>query len=252
MTAVLGLMAFEFSDWKSPEKDHAGSGQIVEKEDEEKIDTYTNIVYQIGPRHSPIKKSEIDQATDLSTFFTPSELQEINSLNFTEIIIVKNESQSNEREVGYSNKLTKAQLKLLQSYGYSTGFSIRADFEGINKETGEMESRWFNPHLTIVPETQAEYSEGADELASHFKENTWNVRKNVAAGNFRPAFVSFTVTTSGDIKDVKLHGSNFPAIDAKMIELIHATTGKWVPARNAKGEKVEQEIVVAFGPNNGC
>ena len=35
--------------------------------------------------------------------------------------------------------------------------------------------------------------------------------------------------------------------DKKMIELITNLPGKWAPAENQKGEKVDQELVISFG-----
>jgi hypothetical protein len=36
-----------------------------------------------------------------------------------------------------------------------------------------------------------------------------------------------------------------------MAELIANTSGEWIPAENAQGEKVEQELVLFFG-SMGC
>ena len=45
--------------------------------------------------------------------------------------------------------------------------------------------------------------------------------------------------------------SGYPAIDKTMIELLTNAPGKWKPAKNAKGEKVDQQLVFSFG-EVGC
>ena len=51
---------------------------------------------------------------------------------------------------------------------------------------------------------------------------------------------------------VKLDGaSGYLSINNRMIELINKAPGKWNPAENAKGEKVDQELAVSFGLR-GC
>ena len=46
--------------------------------------------------------------------------------------------------------------------------------------------------------------------------------------------------------------TGYPSIDEKFIELIKNIPGKWIPAENAKGEKMEQEFVFTFGPADRC
>ena len=68
------------------------------------------------------------------------------------------------------------------------------------------------------------------------------------ADKLQPAKLYFTVSKEGMIENVRLdRTSNFPAVDETMIELITNAPGKWIPAENSKGEKVDQELVVSFG-----
>ncbi len=249
--SVMCLTAFGFVDWRSPkDEDVIVKNNLAEKETKNDVDT--DFMYSIGPRFAPIKKTEIDHATDISTFFDTDELNQMKVLNSVHLIIIENDIQTNQREIGFSDKLTRAQLQLLQSADYSTGFGIRAEFEMINKETGELESKWLNPHLTIVPETQAEYIDGIPALTKYFQENTVGYGKDIALKELRPAMLYFTVTKAGKLKKLNLgRGSNFSKIDTKVIELLKTTTGKWKPARDSKGNKIEQELVVAFGIG-GC
>jgi hypothetical protein len=138
----------------------------------------------------------------------------------------------------------------MQSLDYSTNFVIWADYEGKNKETGELEDTHWTPYLTIVPEKQAEYTHGKEALKKFLKENSeaTRIKAKVEPEKLQPAKLFFTVTKTGTIENVRLdRTSNYPLVDNKMIELIKNTPGTWIPAENHKGEKVDQELVVSFG-----
>lgn len=211
---------------------------------------FEDFIYEIGTRFGPIKKSDIDKATSFSDFLETEEIASIVAFKSVDIVIIKDDKETDIREIGYSNTLTASQLTLLQSFKHSTNFMIRADFQQKNKETGRLENNYTSPYLTIVPEKQAEYANGIDSLKEFLKENsiTARVQANVDPEKLKPAKLYFTVTKSGTIENVKLdRSSNYPLVDKKMIELIQDTPGKWLPAENIKGEKVDQELVVSFG-----
>lgn len=131
-----------------------------------------DFLYDIGTRFSPMLKNNLLTATSIYDFFNAEEVEEIASLKSVNIIIIKNERQTAIRALGYSDQFTKTQLELLQTFDYSTSFSIRVDYEKLNIETGMMEGGFFNPHLTIVPEKQAEYTWGKEALIAYLKENS--------------------------------------------------------------------------------
>lgn len=112
----------------------------------------------------------------------------------------------------------------------------------------------FTLYGTDEREKQAEYEGGTEALMEFFKENSKEaeVRANVQMDELPPFKLVFTVTKNGTIENVKMDGtSGYLSIDNTMIKLITNAPGKWDPAENAKGEKVDQELVVSFGLT-GC
>ena len=251
---TLGLTAFGVLNWNdsmtdqvetSVSEDVAINTQVIGPINKR---IFSDFIYDVGPRFGPIKKGDLDKARTFDDFISEEHAKRIVSYKSLSVIYIINDEQSEIRETGYSDELTAAQLELLRSADYSTNFLIRADYQQKNTETGALEDSYSTPHLTIVPEKQAAYVNGKDALMAYLKENSKEVRTNVQADELQPAKLFFTVTKNGTIENVKLdRSSNYPAVDNKMIELISKAPGTWEPAENAKGEKVDQELVVSFG-----
>jgi len=251
---TLILTAYGFINWNVSKTDQLAISideNITTKTqvpDKVKNRFFTDFIYDVGPRFGAIKKRELDQATSITPFFDKKQLQSIVSLKSVSIILIKSDKRTDTKTTGYSNKLTTAQLKLLQSFDYSTSFLIKAEYQQINQKTGKLEDSYSTPHLTIVPEKEASYSQGMDALKKFLKENSKKYRIDVDPEKLKPAKLYFTVTKKGTIENIKLdRPSGYPLVDKTMIELINKTPGTWQAAENYKGEKVDQELVVSFG-----
>ncbi len=223
---------------------------VANTPDAEKIEgpILTDFIYDVGPRFSPIKKGDIEKARSVNDFLEEKQIQAITSIKSVNVIIIKDDKQSDIREMGFSERLTEAQLSLLRNSDYSTNFLIRVEFQQNNETTGKSEHGYSTPHLTIVPEKQAKYSMGKDALMQYLRENSLVARANVQDDKLQPAKLFFTVTKSGTIENVRLdRTSNYPEVDKRMIELITTVPGTWEPALNDEGKKVDQELVISFG-----
>lgn len=209
---------------------------------------FSDFIYDIGPRFGPIKKVDLNKVTSFADFMEKGDEEQIVTYKFVEVIIIKNDKETTTREAGNSAELTSAQVNLLRTSDYSTNLKIRADVTQKNRQTGEPEDSYWTPHLTIVPEKQAVYVKGKDSLMEFLRENSKESWVNVVKDKLQPARLYFTVTKNGTIENVTLDSSsNFPEVDIRMIELINQTPGKWQPAENSRGEKVDQELVLFFG-----
>lgn len=250
----LSLIAFGLNNIDESISDHEDSmsynSSALDIQLKEEINdiVYSDFFYDMGPRFGPIKKSVLDNARSIIDFLPREQTQAVVSYKSVSVIIIKDDRQTDIRETGYSDMLTDNQIKLLRSSDYSTNFLIRAEYLEMNMETNKLEDNYFSPHLTIVPEKQAEYEGGRDALLKHLSKNNIENTANLNEDKLQPAKLYFTVTTKGAISNVKLdRTSGYPKIDKKMIELISKAPGKWKPARNSRGEKVEQELVISFG-----
>ena len=68
----------------------------------------------------------------------------------------------------------------------------------------------------------------------------------------RPGKVFFTVTTTGEIENIKVvQTSGYDSLDEKMVDVIKSLPSNWTSAKDANGTPVDQELVVSFG-KMGC
>ncbi|MFT4771752.1 MAG: hypothetical protein ACI9CP_001674 [Cryomorphaceae bacterium] len=212
-----------------------------------KPNVLTDFFYDFGPRFNPITKQELSEARSVSDFVDQKEIARMDGVRSMTVIVIENDNQTNQRILGKGEKLSNDQLKLIQSFDYSSHFLIRAEFRS-NRQVELREENIYRPHMTVVPEKQAAYEGGKEALLSYMRESNQKNTCNLDERKLQPAKLSFTVTKNGMLEQVSLdRTSGYMAIDESMIKLANNLPGKWQPAENAKGEKVDQVLVLSFG-----
>ncbi|NNC95830.1 MAG: hypothetical protein HKN92_09735 [Chitinophagales bacterium] len=213
-----------------------------------------NFFYDLGSRYNrTISKEEMKNITSISEFLQEHEVESMVECHSVDISVIDDDYNAVVSEKGESSAFTAEQIMLLQSSPYSTNILIRAEYTMKNAETSELEESYSTPHITIVPEKQAEYEGGKDAFIDYLIEiNDKEQQYKVDRDKLKPGKVMFTVTADGKISNVKLSStSGYFDIDNRMVGLIKNAPDKWTPAENANGEKVDQELVLSFG-QIGC
>jgi TonB family protein len=153
---------------------------------------------------------------------------------------------------GTDQVLDAEQRKFLWSLDYSDSFVIHAWSRPNNGAAVTTSDNHFTPHVTIVPEHEAVNSLGKEAMIAHVQNGTSAFAYLVDAQTLRSGKVHFTVDKAGMVSDVRLsESSGYPALDARVLELLNTLPGTWSAASNAAGEAVEQEFVFSFG-TVGC
>ena len=156
--------------------------------------------------------------------------------------------EGNNSEIDQIETLVNEAIVINESVTGKINTSIFCDFTGPRP----LETSHWGPYLPVDPVKQAAYEGGMEALMEYLKENSKEARAGQQMDKLQPFKLVFTVTKKGTIENVKLDGtSGYLSIDYRMIDLILKAPGKWEPAENSKGEKVDQEQVVALGPT-GC
>jgi hypothetical protein len=205
-------------------------------------------IYDVGTRFSPIKKERLSNNLSITHFLDEMQRDRITSVEAIEIIVIENDKQTERRIKSIGSEFNTAQIHLLKSFNYSEGFKLRIDYKEKHFGSEDLFDAYSTPHHTIVPETQAEYIYGKKALINYLKEHTIEATANIPEDKLKPAKLYFTITKDGSINSIYLdRTSGYPEVDALMMQLINNTPGGWIPAVNAKGENVDQELVVSFG-----
>jgi TonB family protein len=105
--------------------------------------------------------------------------------------------------------------------------------------------------VTAVPETEAMYPGGKEEMTSFLQGNIFNKISTIhAAERIGQAVVKFTVNENGKVMNARIARSSAdPIIDKLILDAIRKMP-VWKPAKNQKGLNVRQEFSIPFG--GGC
>lgn len=253
--AALGLTAFGFinsTNVVTAEETTAIKEKITPEtalEGPVKENNRPDFRYDVSSRYlMTITKEKLQHAKSITDILPQDWTDFIVSYKEISINFIENNEQSEYKASGNTELLNAAQLKLLQAAEYSTNVLIRADYLEKHKESGNLIDNYITPHLTIIPAKQAEYDKGKNALLKYLKENSGEIISTVKKQKLQPGRLNFTVSKNGTISEVELESSSgYPAIDKTMTDLINNMPGKWEPAENAKGEKVDQKLVFFYG-----
>ena len=252
------VAAFAFKNANEPTPDSQELASVEESASEMKS---TEIVpekkdpviqFDLGPRFKGIKKSDLNKATSFEDFIGKKHANRITKYKSLSVIDLDDDKQTDRKITTNSGQLTEEQQDRLQAAGLSTNILIWAEYTEKWEDTGVVEDSYWTPHLTVVPEKQAVYIHGEKAFLAYLEENIPEFTDYVRREQLQPGRIYFTVGPMGTITQVDLQASSgVPKMDEKLVKLIYQAPGKWTPAENADGEKVEQVLVVFFG-TMGC
>jgi len=211
------------------------------------------ILYDVSPRFmGTVTKEELNEVTSMAHFLPKDLAESIVVYRSVSVIILDHNYKFVTTVKGETELFNAEQLELLRSAPYSTDILIRAEFQELITVHGELRENYATPHMTVVPEKQAVYLSGKDALIAYVKKNSDKHLAKIRVDALQPGKARFTISTAGKVDRVFLEStSGYDPLDKEVLELIAKMPGTWEPAENAKGEKVEQELVFAFG-TIGC
>lgn len=234
------------------------------QEPPEDDDPQENLDYLVDTWSSPVTKEEVRHITSISDFWSEEDKAKYKHDAFRDIWVVNlknyhdwtldvSEVEPGRKATGQTEEFTKEQLALVANADYSDHLRFSARFNSTKIETGEVEENvLISQTVCVVPDVQAAYKGGFDVLVNYLKVASKDMVKHVKRDRVGRSRVFFTVTNNGSIADVKMvETSNYSDVDEALIKIVKDIPRKWSPARNGKGEKVDQELVFTFG-RAGC
>ena len=220
----------------------------------EGISTKSNFMQELyfevrGNYSHPVKKEKLNEAKLINDIIPGYPENWINQYISVEILAMRNGNSMKTK--GLNNVLSPEQKNILQSTELGAKIEIIVNYKSKNPVTEKIENYMLNFSLIVIPETEAEYVGGYQQLAKYIKENVINKISKTTPTQFQSGIVIFTINEKGEIVDAKISKSSGDSMTDKfLIESVNKMP-KWKPAENSNGIKVKQEFQFSFG-NKGC
>lgn len=216
---------------------------------DEKESDIAHIFQGFGPRFNPIKRSELITAFSARSFLPKEHLKRISTFNSTTIKLITEDRNYGEGISNFGELMSKEQLTQLNNLPYSSNFVVEINTGRYDPENGlTVGEDQYTPHLTLVPEVQAEYQPGLGALFQFLRLNSQPEIDRLDEDNLGPGRLYITIGKNGKLQGLKLWSSSRnEAFDNRVIELMSSLPGEWKPAEDAEGNTVEQELVLFFG-----
>ena len=247
--SAFGLMAFGYNHWNSNKACKNSPINI----NIDMANAEVDLIYNVDSRFiNRITKEDLLKAKSIVDILPRKATESIVNYYSTRVSILHGNEESDQRAVGTSEVLNHDQIKLLKTMNYSTNFYIRSDYQLKNDETGQLGNSYLTYYMTLIPEKEATYATGQSALIDYLKLGMKDKTAIIKQDKLQPGRVIFTVTKEGTIENVALTStSGYPSVDDDLVELIRTIPGKWRPASNSNGEKVDQDLIFFFG-TQGC
>lgn len=209
-----------------------------------------DLSYEIRGTYShPVKKEKLNGAKSMSDIIPGYPTSWITDYISTEISTTCNGKTT--KAMGTNDILSTEQISILNTVDPGTDITIDITYKSKNAVTGQIEINRMHFSATVVPEIEAEYLGGYQEMTQYLKENAINKISQTNKKEFQPAVVRFTVNEKGEISNAQVSKtSGNQKIDRLLLDAIN-NMPKWRAAQNSKGINVKQEFEFSVG-NVGC
>lgn len=202
----------------------------------------------MGSRFWPISKSDLAKFTEVKDFIGEEEMERQTTVQATSLIVIENEKQTDTRYSGESEMLTDEQIEVLRNAEYGDHFCLKTFFEPRSDKEEAEGYNIYNPHFTIAPETSASYALGEEMIYDYLKAIIKDELDGVSEKDLSPGKFNFIINADGYLQSIEQNGScGIKTLDEKLKEALNKLPGKWIPAKNAEGENVSQQLVLSYG-----
>ena len=200
--------------------------------------------------HKKIKLGQIQQAETLKDLNPSFPAEWIDSNAYVKVVLSSEQEEKVFQVTGPNDQLTPKQQALINQLNISDQLKILVKYNSINAATQIKELRNIEFTLTLVPEIEAQFKGGEENLNDYVQEEI--IKKLEIHPQFDLASFSFNINEQGKIASVEmLQSSNNEIIDELILNQIRLMPN-WNPAKNIAGENINQTFEILFGNLVGC
>jgi TonB family protein len=151
-----------------------------------------------------------------------------------------------------SDTLSTEQKSILNTVDLGTDIVINITYKSKNSVTNNNEISRMNYSATVIPEIEAEYPSGFQQMTQYLKENAINKISDTTSKQIQQVLVRFTVNEEGEITNAQVFKTSGDLKTDKLLLEVINKMPKWKPAEDSKGMKVKQEFEFSVGAATGC
>ena len=207
-----------------------------------------NLRYELhGAYQRAVKKQALENAKFISDIIPDYPESWIMEYDSVDIEITSGGKTMKAR--GKNNLLSQEQKDALNKVDLAAYIAINVHYKYNNVLDSHIEKNKLNITFRVVPEVEAEFVGGKEQLNAYIKEKGIDKIAGKIPKQFGEVILKFTVNENGEISNTsvfKTSGSD--KVDKLLLDAIQAMP-KWVPAKNANGKRVKQEF--EFSVNSG-
>ncbi len=205
-----------------------------------------------GKYERPIKKETICESKLISEVIPGYPVNWISS--YTSVEIQSLSAEKTMKAISTTDTLNTEQKNLLKMVDVGTDLIFKINYSYNTPVTHTIENNELFTTLTIIPEKEAEYIGGNNQMKNYISESGINKIPKETIKEFRQAVIHFTIDTDGKIVEasiIKTSGNS--KTDSLLLETINQMP-KWKPAETMNGLKVKQKFEFTVNGINpaGC
>lgn len=152
---------------------------------------------------------------------------------------------------GENQVLNKEQKSILKKADLESEVHINVHYISINSVTERKENNEMVVKMTVVPDIQAEFEGGYENLKKYLKDNLIDRIAENTPPEFQKGKVVFKIDPNGKLVEEEiLESSGDTNMDNFLLEVFR-NMPNWKPAQNATGKKVKQRFEFNMGIG-GC
>lgn len=196
-----------------------------------------------------VKKSDVLKAKSIMDFLPNDRVRGQHNIKNVHIKDLSNEQIF---AISETDIISEEQRSMLINCFSSADFLIRSSCDVKNTFNDEVYKDTLIYYLTMIPEVEAQYPGGIDNLNHYLKESLSQDIKWMDPKEVGPSRMRFNISKYGVLQNVRVeNGCGIASIDSSLVEIIKNLPHNWTPAKDMAGNPVSQDFVFFYG-QRGC
>lgn len=252
-SVFLGLTAFVFSNKKTVSTASCQTHEPIAVDFLNEIKSNSQpFYYGVDSRFiHQVTKKQLHEANSIEDIYPENTVHDSQEFNEIKLTVMPDPEVEITEKVD-SKLLSTAQKELLLTCNYSTNLYLTSYYSTFDMATANTINNHIVYYMTVIPEVEAEYEGGEQAMVRYLRDKMEDQTSFIDMSKVKPGRIKFTVDKKGIIRNVNLDSTvGFSEMDEAFMRHIAMMPGKWAPAKNAKGENIDQELIFFYG-SFGC